>query len=175
MGALEDCAASIWKQRESRAATTLLKCASVCAGLFLLVAGILGFSAIMFGQIIYFVGSFYTVTFGVLVTVVELKDKMPIISAIYGWVDTYLKFMTTQAHPPPRPVLRRRKKSRAAPARTTALRADTCTPPTAQRGKGMFYWGVGLLICFIAPDGTRDWGVNNVAALVLAILGFIHT
>lgn len=175
MGALEDCAASIWKQRESRAATTLLKCASVCAGIFLLVAGILGFSAIMFGQIIYFVGSFYTVTFGVLVTVVELKDKMPIISVIYGWIDTYLKFMTTQAHPPPRPVLRRRRNRAQLPRARLRCALTPAPPPTAQRGKGMFYWGVGLLICFIAPDGTRDWGINNVAALVLAILGFIHT
>ena len=46
---------------------------------------------------------------------------------------------------------------------------------TLQRGKGAFYWGVGLLICFIAPDGSSSWGFNNVAALILAILGFVHT
>ena len=43
-----------------------------------------------------------------------------------------------------------------------------------QRGKGMFYLGVGLLVFFMAPDSLEksmagSWGINNVAALVIAI------
>merc|ERR1740117_945471 len=136
---LEACTAAVWAKRESKGACLLLKGCSLSAGIFLLLAGCIGFSAIAYGQFVYFIGSFYTVIFGLLVVVVELKDKMPIVSAAYHWVDTYLKFLTVQ------------------------------------RGKGAFYWAVGLLICFIAPDGTRNWGVNNVAALILAILGFVHT
>ena len=55
----------------------------------------------------------------------------------------------------------------------------------AQRGKGLFYLGVGILVFFISPktigEGTitesimGHWGVNNVAALVLAIVGGLHT
>ena len=46
---------------------------------------------------------------------------------------------------------------------------------TFQRGKGMFYLAVGLLVLYIGPDGTHAWGLNNVAALILAIIGSIHT
>ena len=44
-----------------------------------------------------------------------------------------------------------------------------------QRGKGAFYWGVGLLVLYIGPDGTSHWGLNNVAALIVTIVGFFHT
>ena len=48
---------------------------------------------------------------------------------------------------------------------------------TLQRGKGAFYLGVGLLVCFMTPTGTGvgPFGVNNVAAIILAIVGFVHT
>ena len=51
---------------------------------------------------------------------------------------------------------------------------------TLQRGKGMFYLGVGALVFFIGPEGhssnwVQPWGVNNVAALCLAAMGVIHT
>ena len=45
----------------------------------------------------------------------------------------------------------------------------------SQRGKGAFYWGVGLLVLFIGPDSDSSWGLNNVAALFLAVVGFLHT
>ena len=45
------------------------------AGLFLLVAGTVGLSAIIFLQLVYFIGSFYTIFFGFLVLTVELRDK----------------------------------------------------------------------------------------------------
>ena len=50
-----------------------------------------------------------------------------------------------------------------------------------QRGKGIFYLGVGLLVLFMSAKTTTEtgtstyWGVNNVAALFLAIVGFLHT
>jgi glucose dehydrogenase len=50
---------------------------------------------------------------------------------------------------------------------------------TLQRGKGIFYVGVGLLVFFIAPAGNEKdwfhWGVINVAALVLIAVGILHT
>ena len=63
--------------------------------------------------------------------------------------------------------------------------------PPRQRGKGLFYLGVGVLVFFMGPTDdaahgsdnpvswasyfTGNWGVNNVAALVLAIVGGMHT
>lgn len=48
---------------------------------------------------------------------------------------------------------------------------------TLQRGKGAFYLGVGLLVCFMSPSGNSQpaLGVNNVAAIILAVVGFLHT
>ena len=48
---------------------------------------------------------------------------------------------------------------------------------TLQRGKGAFYLGVGLLVCFMSPSGSSQpaVGVNNVAAIFLAVVGFLHT
>jgi hypothetical protein len=47
---------------------------------------------------------------------------------------------------------------------------------TAQRGKGLFYLGVGILVLFMKPNSEQmsGWGINNVAALVLAIVGSFH-
>jgi len=129
----------VWAQRTSKHAQTLLKGLSITAGLFLLVAGTVGLSAIIFLQLVYFIGSFYTIFFGFLVLTVELRDKVPFLSVAYHWIDVYLKFLTVQ------------------------------------RGKGAFYWGVGLLVLFIGPDGSSKWGLNNVAALFLALVGFLHT
>jgi len=42
-----------------------------------------------------------------------------------------------------------------------------------QRGKGAFYLGVGVLVMFMSPN-TSFFGINNVAAIVLAIVGFLH-
>lgn len=135
----EDWLAGVWKQRNSRLGQTLLKGLSLGTGAFLLIAGCVGLTAIFSLQFVYFIGSIYTMFFGALVLVVELRDKLPIISALYMFVDDYLKFLTTQ------------------------------------RGKGLFCLGVGLLIIFIQPDGTSRWGLNNVAALFLAIVVFLHT
>uniref|UniRef100_A0A6T0BU72 Uncharacterized protein n=1 Tax=Chrysotila carterae TaxID=13221 RepID=A0A6T0BU72_CHRCT len=135
----DGCFDRLWAQRSTKTAQTLLKCLSLTSGLFLLVAGIVGLSAIFFLQIIYFIGSFYTIFFGLLVLTLELRDRLPLISAAYSWIGIYLKFLTLQ------------------------------------RGKGAFYWGVGLMVLFISPDNTSKWGLNNVAALVLAFVGFLHT
>ena len=60
------------------------------------------------------------------------------------------------------------------------MRSHKLTPASLapQRGKGLFYFGVGLLVFFMAPKGestlTGHWGVNNVAAMVLAIVGGLH-
>lgn len=43
----------------------------------------------------------------------------------------------------------------------------------AQRGKGTFYCGVGLLVFFIGT-GNGGWGLNHVAALLLALVGLMH-
>jgi hypothetical protein len=129
-----------WGLRKTRAATTLLKFFSMGGGLFLIVAGVIGLSGILYGDLVYFVGSIYAILFGCTVLVVELRDKVPLVSAAYQLIDVYVKFMTLQ------------------------------------RGKGLFYLGVGLLVFYIAPmTASSHWGLNNVAALFLAIIGFSHT
>ena len=45
---------------------------------------------------------------------------------------------------------------------------------TLQRGKGLFYCGVGVLVFFIGT-GNGGWGLNNAAAIFLFIDGGIHT
>ena len=45
---------------------------------------------------------------------------------------------------------------------------------TLQRGKGAFYLGVGLLVVFMSPT-TSTVGINNIAAIFLAVVGFLHT
>jgi len=129
----------LWELRKTRTATTLLKFTSIFGGLFLVLAGIIGLTGIFQGQIVYFVGSLYAIIFGCTVLIVEVRDKVPMVSAAYQQIDVYLKFMTLQ------------------------------------RGKGLYYLGVGLLVLYIGPDGTSSWGLNNVAALLLAIIGVSHT
>ena len=68
---LEACTAAVWAKRESKGACLLLKGCSLSAGIFLLLAGCIGFSAIAYGQFVYFIGSFYTVIFGLLVVVLQ--------------------------------------------------------------------------------------------------------
>ena len=135
----DDFAGKVWALRKHKRARTVLKAASVVSGAFLSLAGVVGLTGILQGDIVYFVGSLYAIFFGFLVLVLEMRDKVTAFSAAYYTVDVYLKFMTFQ------------------------------------RGKGMFYWGVGLLILYIGPVGTSAWGLNNVAALCLAIVGALHT
>ena len=144
---LGECCDSLWKARKSKGAQTFLKGFSILSGCFLLVAGvvaavwcILHFFHLDFS---YLVCSLYTIFFGLLVLVIEVKDKTRVFAAAFDWIDFYLKFLTFQ------------------------------------RGKGMFYACVGLLVFFIGPSGENNdgshWGVNNVAALLLATIGFLHT
>ena len=42
----------------------------------MLVAGTVGLSAIVFMQLVYFIGSIYTIFFGFLVLTVEMRDKV---------------------------------------------------------------------------------------------------
>ena len=74
---LESCAAAVWAKRESREACVLLKGCSLGAGIFLIIAGCIGFSAIAYGQLVYFIGSFYTVLFGVLVVARQRPKHSP--------------------------------------------------------------------------------------------------
>jgi len=48
------------------------------------------------GGFVYFIGSLYTIFFGLLVVVVEVKDKTAPVSAAYDWLHVYLKFLTFQ-------------------------------------------------------------------------------
>ena len=76
-----------------------MKGLSVAAGFFLVVAGILGCTSLVLGGgIIYFIGALYAIAFGLVVIVVEFKDKTPIISIAYKLIDKYLKFLTIQVH-----------------------------------------------------------------------------
>ena len=34
--------------------------------------------------------------------------------------------------------------------------------------------GVGILVFFIGPDSENGWGLNNVSAIVLAVVGALH-
>ena len=125
----------------------LIKMLSLSSGVFLIVAGIMGCSApILGGGLVYTIGSAYAIIFGLIMLTVELKDKSRAVAAFYTWIDTYLKFLTLQ------------------------------------RGKGAFYLGAGILTFFMGTCGTTEgscswkgWGVTNVAALYLAIVGFLHT
>lgn len=76
----------------------LLKLVSLCTGAFLVFAGLTGACSIWLGGgFVYFIGSLYTVFFGSVVLVLEVKDKSRPVSAAYGWLSTYLKFVTFQA------------------------------------------------------------------------------
>ena len=37
-----------------------------------------------------------------------------------------------------------------------------------------FFLCVGILVFFIGPDSENGWGLNNVSAIVLAVVGAIH-
>ena len=81
--------------RERRGAT-ILRALALSAGAFLVVTGVIGLSAIAFGELVYFVGSIYTIIFGLTALVVEVKHKLPLVGIAYEWIDTYLKFLTVQ-------------------------------------------------------------------------------
>ena len=81
--------------RERRGAT-MLRVLALSAGAFLLITGVIGLSAIAFGELVYFVGSIYTIIFGLIALVVEVKHKVPVVGVAYEWIDTYLKFLTVQ-------------------------------------------------------------------------------
>lgn len=57
--------------------------------------------------------------------------------------------------------------------RSPVLTAWSAPRAHSQRGKGAFYLGVGVLVMFMSPN-TSFFGINNVAAIVLAIVGFLH-
>ena len=153
--------------RDSQRAQVILKMFSLGAVVLLIVAGGLGCSSIVLGGgVTYFIGSLYAIAFGLLALCVEIKDKVPFVSAVYGLVDEYLKFLTLQ------------------------------------RGKGAFYFFVGLLVFFMAPVSGEvcteevvavpganqthvsrtcstphyliNIGVINIAALILASVGIMH-
>ena len=81
--------------RERRGAT-ILRALALSAGAFLVVTGVIGLSAIAFGELVYVVGSIYTIIFGLTALVVEVKHKLPLVGIAYEWIDTYLKFLTVQ-------------------------------------------------------------------------------
>jgi len=149
--------------RRSSRMQLFLKLASLGAAVFLAFAGVLGCSSIVTGGgVNYFIGSIYAIMFGLFMLVIEIKDKVPLISILYGLIDREIKFLTLQ------------------------------------RGKGLFYVGVGLLVFFIAPSESEKcttsraangtvavrqcatehyifhWGVINVAALILMFVGTVH-
>mmetsp|Transcript_806 Transcript_806/g.1457 ORF Transcript_806/g.1457 Transcript_806/m.1457 type:complete len:184 (-) Transcript_806:25-576(-) len=75
----------------------LLKLLSLATAIFLVVAGVIGACSVIFGGgFVYFIGSLYTIFFGLLVVVVEVKDKTAPVSAAYDWLHVYLKFLTFQ-------------------------------------------------------------------------------
>ena len=77
----------------------LLKLLSLGTGAFLIVGGIWAILSIMLGGgggFVYFVGALYTIAFGSIVLTVEAKDKFAPLSPAYGWLSTYLKFLTLQ-------------------------------------------------------------------------------
>ena len=146
--------------RRTKEARLLLKLGSLGTGIFLILAGVFGSmgAVTIGGGWQYFAGSVYAILFGIIMLIVEIKDKVLIISALYHIVESEIKFLTLQT------------------------------------GKGIFYLGIGILVFFIAPEEARPshcsddseeaecntsyvfhWGVINVAALCLAIVGFFHT
>tara|TARA_B110001452_G_scaffold234413_1_gene212695 strand:+ start:1127 stop:1429 length:303 start_codon:yes stop_codon:yes gene_type:complete len=84
------------REGDSKPARTTIKGLSLFTGGLLIIAGIFGLSAIIDLDLLYVVGSLYAIIFGLLVLVVEIKDRTPIITRSYLWIDTYLKFLTLQ-------------------------------------------------------------------------------
>mmetsp|Transcript_7377 Transcript_7377/g.12418 ORF Transcript_7377/g.12418 Transcript_7377/m.12418 type:complete len:205 (+) Transcript_7377:36-650(+) len=120
----------------------VLKSATVVAGSFVLVGGLLGTTALILGGgLTYFIGSLYSIFFGCCILVLEMKKVSWRTRLVYEWIEIYLRFLTVQ------------------------------------RGKGASYLGVALLVFCIGPQdeqNRRGWGVNNVAAVCLAIVGVMH-
>ena len=131
--------------RETKKGRSVLKGTSVATGFCLLVGGLIGLSGLFFGQWVYFLGSIYTVCFGLVVLVTEARGNISADNRFKLFIEIYLRFIEIY------------------------LRFLTL-----QRGKGLFYLGVGLLVFCIAP-GDYHWGVNNIAALLLIAVGCMHT
>mmetsp|Transcript_13681 Transcript_13681/g.32693 ORF Transcript_13681/g.32693 Transcript_13681/m.32693 type:complete len:188 (+) Transcript_13681:44-607(+) len=79
----------------------ILKVSSVVAGALMILAGMIGSSALFLGGgFAYFIGSLYAIAFGVLVQVIEIKNKYgdppERIKPLYKLLDFYLKFLTLQ-------------------------------------------------------------------------------
>lgn len=131
---------------DSKPARVALKSLSIFTGVFLIIAGIFGTTE-LFASLVYFVGSLYAIIFGLVVLVIELyklTDSLPI--------------------PPIK-----------APIKKVYDLIDIYLKfLTLQRGKGLFYCGVGVLVFFIGT-GDGGWGLNNAAAMLLFIDGGIHT
>ena len=165
--------------RETKKGRSVLKGTSVATGFCLLVGGLIGLSGLFFGQWVYFLGSIYTVCFGLVVLVTEARGNISADNRFKLFIEIYLRFIEIY------------------------LRFLTL-----QRGKGLFYLGVGLLVFCIAPGDyhktigggshevcngpnntcytfqderhetlvvTNNWGVNNIAALLLIAVGCMHT
>ena len=111
--------------RERRGAT-ILRALALSAGAFLVVTGVIGLSAIAFGELVYFVGSIYTIIFGLTALVVEVKHKLPLVGIAYEWIDTYLKFLTVQ----------RGKGVRRVPHRATCIKSSLLSPCVSVRRPG---------------------------------------
>ena len=131
---------------DSKPARVALKSLSIFTGVFLIIAGIFGTTELL-RSLVYFVGSLYAIIFGLVVLVIELyklTDSLPI--------------------PPIK-----------APIKKVYDLIDIYLKfLTLQRGKGLFYCGVGVLVFFIGT-GDGGWGLNNAAAMLLFIDGGIHT
>lgn len=75
----------------------VLKVASIFSGIFLIIAGFFGPSAVVLGGgFAYVIASLYAIFFGCLVITVEIKDKSALISVAYDLINVYLKFLTIQ-------------------------------------------------------------------------------
>ena len=133
---------------DSKPARVALKSLSIVTGIFLIIAGIFGTTE-LFKSLLYFVGSLYAIIFGLVVLVIELyklTDSLP----------TLIKTLS-------------------APIKRVYDLIDIYLKfLTLQRGKGLFYCGVGVLVFFIGT-GDGGWGLNNAAAMLLFIDGGIHT
>lgn len=133
---------------DSKPARVALKSLSIFTGVFLIIAGIFGTTE-LFKSLVYFVGSLYAIIFGLIVLVIELYKLTDSLPALI--------------------------KTLSAPIKRVYDLIDIYIKfLTLQRGKGLFYCGVGVLVFFIGT-GDGGWGLNNAAAMLLFIDGGIHT
>ena len=103
---------------DSKPARVALKSLSIFTGVFLIIAGIFGTTE-LFASLVYFVGSLYAIIFGLVVLVIELyklTDNLPI--------------------PPIKAPIKK----------VYDLIEIYLKFLTLQRGKGLFYCGVGVLL-----------------------------